>query len=162
MKKWTIRIVISLLVVVFLLALVFVFFVWDAFKHMDEKLADDKRAVEAGLELGRKAAPQECVVEELKRYEKCMEKWTAIECRWIEPNFVSTCLDASGITEEFCRPIPRLSKDGSLQGQESDYEEALAWTQNLCEFERPSVKFDMCRRIFFVARYHCDVKYPQR
>jgi hypothetical protein len=162
MKKWVVRIVVGFLVVLGLIGLVIGLLVWDAAKDMDEKLAEDEKATVAGSELGKKGSPQECLVEAVKRYKKCMEKWTAVECRWIEPNFLSTCLVASGITEDLCRPIPRLSEDGTLQGQESDYEEALVWTQSLCEFERNSVEFDMCRRIFFIARYHCDVKYPQR
>jgi hypothetical protein len=162
MKKWAIRIILGFLVILGIIGLIVAFLIWDAAKDMDEKIAEGKKASAAGSEFGLKRSPQECLVETVERYNKCMEKWSAVECRWIEPDFLSSCLVAAGITEDLCRSIPRLSEDGTIQGQEFDYEEALTWTQSLCEFEPNSVEFDMCRRVFFVVRYQCDVKYPQR
>ena len=132
------------------------------FSTMREKLEEDSKAVAAGAALGRAGSPHACLTEAATRFRECRKKWSAVECRWIEPNFLESCLVGAGVTDEFCRPIPHLSHNRSLEAPEIDFEEALAWTDGVCSYERVSADSDMCRRVLFVARYQCDVKYPDR
>jgi hypothetical protein len=108
-------------------------------------------ARKAGASVGTSLKPEDCLQAVSPRLTTCLQRSSALDCRFIEGAFLNACLTRAQVSENFCKEIPL----------ENDEEGTRRWAQSSCPGLGP-FGLESCRRVLYSAQQPCDIRFPER